>query len=61
MIIKIDICSAFNSSDRAFSLDCINGRVSRDYACGLKRGHVIGTVDSLTNLFGYFENHAWVP
>ena len=55
MIIKIDVCNAFNSSDRAFSLDCINGRASRDYACGLKRGDVIGTVDSLTNLFGYFK------
>ena len=55
MIIKIDVCNAFNSSDRAFSLDRINGRASRDYACGLKRGDVIGTVDTLTNLFGYFK------
>ena len=47
MIIKIDVCNAFNSSDRAFSLDFINGRVSGDYACGLKRDDVIGTVDSL--------------
>ena len=55
VIIKIDVCNAFNSSDRAFSLDRINGRASRDYACGLKRGDVIGTVDTLTNLFGYFK------
>ena len=55
MIIKIDICNAFNSSDRAFSLDCINGRVSRDYTCDLKRGDVIDTVDSVTNLFDYFK------
>ena len=38
-----------------FTLDCINGRASRDYACGLKRGDAIGTIDSLTNLFGYFK------
>jgi hypothetical protein len=38
-----------------FSLDCINGRVSRDYVCGLNRGDVIDTVDSLTNLFDYFK------
>ena len=55
VIIKIDVCNAFNSSDRAFSLDCINGRASRDYICGLNRDDVIGTVDSLTNSFGYFK------
>jgi hypothetical protein len=33
----------------------ISGRASRDYACGIKTGDVIGTVDSLTNLFGYFK------
>ena len=55
MIIKIDVCNAFNSSDRAFSLDCINGRASCDYACDLKRDDAIGTIDSLTNLFGYFK------
>ena len=55
VIIKIDVSNAFNSTDRPFTLDCISGRASRDYACGLKRGDVIGTVDSLTNLFGYFK------
>jgi hypothetical protein len=33
----------------------ISGRASRNYACGIKEGDVIGTVDSLTNLFGYFK------
>jgi hypothetical protein len=36
-------------------VDCISGRASRDYACGLKEDDVIGTVDSLTKLFGYFK------
>ena len=54
-MIKIDVSNAFNSTDRPFTLDCINGRASRDYACALKRGDVIGTIDSLTNLFGYFK------
>jgi hypothetical protein len=36
VIIKIDVCNVFDSTDRAFSLDCINGRASRVYACGLK-------------------------
>ena len=55
MIIKIDVSNAFNTSDRALTLDIISGRASRDYACGFKKGDVIGTVDSLTNLFGYFK------
>jgi hypothetical protein len=33
----------------------ISGRASRDYACGFKRWDVIPTVDTLTNLFGYFS------
>jgi hypothetical protein len=33
----------------------ISGRVSRDYACGIKEGDVIVTVDSLTILFDYFK------
>jgi hypothetical protein len=33
----------------------ISGRASRDYACGIKEGDVIGTVDSLTILFVYFK------
>ena len=33
----------------------ISGRASRDYACGLKEGHVIPTVNTLSNLFGYFK------
>ena len=55
MIIKIDVSNAFNTTDRALTLDMISGRASRDDACGIKEGDVIGTVDSLTNLFGYFK------
>ncbi len=57
MIIKIDVSNAFNTTDRALTLDMISGRVSRDYACGcdIKEGDVIGTVDSLNNLFSYFK------
>jgi hypothetical protein len=55
VIIKIDVSNAFNTTDRALTLDMISGRTSRDYACGIKEGDVIGTVDSLTNLFGYFK------
>ena len=55
VIIKIDVSNAFNTTDRALTLDMISGRASRDYACGIKAGDVIGTVDSLTNLFGYFK------
>ncbi len=32
-----------------------NGRASRDYACGLEKGDVIPTCDTLSNLFGYFK------
>jgi hypothetical protein len=53
-IIKIDVSNAFNSTDRPFTLDCISGRASRDYACGFKQGDVIGTVDSLTNFIWLF-------
>ncbi len=55
VIIKIDVSNAFNTTDRALTLDIISGRASRDYACGLKRGDVIPTVDTLTHLFGYFQ------
>ena len=55
MIIKIDISNAFNTTDRALTLDMISGRASRDYSYGLKRGDVIPTVDTLTNSFGYFK------
>ena len=55
VIIKIDVSNAFNTTDRALTLDMISGRASRDYACGIKEGDVIGTVDSLPNLFGYFK------
>jgi hypothetical protein len=34
----------------------ISGRVSRDYGCDIKEGDIIDTVDSLTNLFGYFKD-----
>jgi hypothetical protein len=52
---KIDVSNAFNTTDRAITLDVISGRASRDYACDLKRGDAIPTVDALTNLFGYFK------
>ncbi len=38
-----------------FTLDVLNGRVSWDYACGLKIGDVIPICDNLSNLFGYFK------
>jgi hypothetical protein len=37
------------------TINILSGRASRDYTCGIKEGDVIGTVDSLTNLFGYFK------
>jgi hypothetical protein len=55
VIIKIDVCNAFNTTDRALTLHMISVRASRDYACGLKRGDFIPTVDTLTHLFGYFK------
>ncbi len=55
VIIKIDVSNAFNTTDRALTLDMISGRVSRDYACGIKEGDVIPTVNTLSNLFGYFK------
>jgi hypothetical protein len=55
VIIKIDVSNAFNTTDRTLTLDMISGRASRDYACGIKEGDVIDTVDSLTNLFVYFK------
>jgi len=50
VIIKIDVCNTFNSVDLACSLDCINGRSSRDYVRDLKRDDVIDkkSVDTLT-------------
>jgi hypothetical protein len=53
VIIKIDVSNAFNTTDRDLTLDMISGRASRDYASGFK--DVIPTVDTLTNLFGYFK------
>ena len=46
---------AFNTTDRALTLDMISGRASRDYACDLKGGDVIPTVNTLSNPFGYFK------
>jgi hypothetical protein len=43
--IQIDVANAFNSTNRGLTLDVLNGRVSRDYACGLKTGDVIPTCD----------------
>jgi hypothetical protein len=53
--IQIDVSNAFNSTNRGLTLDVLNGRVSRDYTCGLKKGDVIPTVDTLSNLFDYFK------
>ena len=55
VIIKIDISNAFNTTNRALTLDVISGRASRDYACDLKKGDTIPTIDPLSNLFGYFK------
>jgi hypothetical protein len=55
VIIKIYISNAFNTTNRALTLDMISGRASRDYACGIKGGDVILTLDTLSNLFGYFK------
>jgi hypothetical protein len=55
VIIKIDESNAFNTTDRTLTLDMISGRASRDYACGIKGGDVIPTVNTLSDLFGYFK------
>jgi hypothetical protein len=55
VIMKVDITNAFNTTNRALTLDVIGGRASRDYACGLKKGDTIPTIDTLTTLFGYFK------
>ncbi len=44
-----------NSTNRGLTLDVLNGRASRDYTCGLKKGDAIPTVDTLSNLFGYLK------
>ncbi len=55
MIIKIDISNAFNTTDRALTLDVLSGRASLDYACGLKKGQAIPSCENFANLFGYFK------
>ena len=59
MIIKIDISNVFNTTCRTLTLDrtldVLSGRVSRDYACGLKKGDVIPTCENLSNLFCYLK------
>jgi hypothetical protein len=55
VIIKIDVSNVFNTTDRDLTLDMISGRDSRDYTCGLEGGDVIPTVNTLSNLFGYFK------
>jgi hypothetical protein len=61
VIIKIDVSNTFNTSDRVLTLDMISGRTSWDYACVLKGGDVIPTVNTLSNLFGYFKTiHTFV-
>ncbi len=42
VIIQIDVANAFNSTNRGLTLDVLNGRASRDYACGLKKGDGLG-------------------
>jgi hypothetical protein len=54
VIIKIDISNSFNTTCRVLTLDVLSGRVSRDYACGLKEGQTMPTCENLSNLFGYF-------
>ena len=56
MIIQIDVDNAFNSTNRGLTLDVLNGRDSRDYVCGLKKGDVIPTCDTFSNLFDYFKS-----
>ncbi len=53
--IQIDVSNSFNSTNRGLTLDVLNGRSSRDYASDLKKGDVIPTVDTLSNLFAYFK------
>jgi hypothetical protein len=55
VIIQIDVANVFNSTNRGLTLDVLNGRASRDYVCGLKKGDVIPTCDTLSNLFDYFK------
>jgi hypothetical protein len=55
VIIKIGMSTAFDTACRALTLDVLNGRASRDYACGLKRGEPIPTCENLSNLFCYFK------
>jgi hypothetical protein len=55
VIIKIDISNAFNTTDRALTLDVLSGSASRDYACGIKKGQAIPNCETLTNLFGFFK------
>ncbi len=54
MIIKIDVSNAFNTTDRALTLDVISGRASRDYACGIKEGDVIPNVKHFVYLIWLF-------
>jgi hypothetical protein len=55
VIIKIDVSNVVNTTDRVLTLDMIRGRPSRDYACDIKEGDVIPTVNTLSHLFGYFK------
>ena len=54
VIVKIDISNSFNSTCHTLRIDVLSGRTSRDYVCGLKRGDVIPTSESLSHMFGYF-------
>ena len=56
VIIKIDISNDFNTKCRVLRLDVLSGRASRDYTCGLKRGDVVVTPKTLSNLFCYLHS-----
>jgi hypothetical protein len=47
--------NAFNTTDRALTLDIFSGRASRDYACGIKKGQALPNCETLSTLFGYFK------
>jgi hypothetical protein len=50
-----DTSNVFNTTDRAFTLDVLSGRVSRDYVCDIKKRQAFPNCETLSNLFGYFK------
>ena len=55
VIINIDLSNVFNTC-RVLTLDVLSECDSRDYVCGLKRGDVIATSETLSNLSGSFHS-----